>query len=265
MIVGQLNRENAAQTLLAGQPHATCDHVSPAISQYLHSRLFVTACLTMRASAEAMLRQPGTTVAGVTGLRAMINRSLREKNLWENLDAGESELLAHPEGAWRQADVGRLVEWREHLRVLRWVTGIDRAVQPLSRTTPPDMRIATEILQREYGTPARVTLWASDLRIERDGAAVYLARVMAELQFRGLETFDSDGQWAATVQENFRGDSADLLLGSRVVGELTDEELRAFGAVVAIRYSYAAYLTELLDVSEPFGFAAHAAPDALGS
>ena len=98
-----------------------------------------------------------------------------------------------------------------------------------------------------------------DIRRERDIAAVYTARVVAEFEARGLIPSSPrlDGR-ADHFRAELLGDSTDLIAGVQTVSELDDGALRRIGSFASAREGYCAYLVELLNSGEPFAFSAWA-------
>ena len=96
---------------------------------------------------------------------------------------------------------------------------------------------------------------ASDLRGERDIALGYLARIVAELEARGLITVESE-TGLKELRAKSLGASIDYLAGAKTIGELGDDSLRFFGAVAGARERYASWLVETLCAADVIAFSA---------
>jgi hypothetical protein len=98
----------------------------------------------------------------------------------------------------------------------------------------------------------------ADLRGERDVALGYLARIVAELEARGLITVDDQAlegkSWMKELREKSLGASVDYLAGTKTIGELGDDSLRFFGAIAGARERYASWLLETLGAGEAGAF-----------
>jgi len=224
------------------------DTIAPEVRERIEERLVITAALLIRAGSERYLREHTLPEGAEIQTRQIHNRVLREKGLWEKLEAEERDLLMRPDGEWPLDQQERILEWSEQLRLLRWVLRIDRELAPLAHLPPIDHALAREILEGKcVSTLPLLRSW--DVRPERDTAEAYNARALAELQCRGLAPGNPDfAAWAGVIRAQFQGDSADLTVGARTVAELSEPELRYLAALADAREQYASQLIERLSL-----------------
>ncbi len=177
--------------------------------------------------------------------------------LWDKLEPAETELVTVADGLWTVEQHNNVTKWCEQLRLLRWALGIDAELAPLEHFPQVDFSLAQDLLDERLtfpvGTPIRKS-W--EVRIERDLAFQYMARIIAELKGRDLITAEVQLEgWADQLRAESLGASKDLLAGSKTIGELSDESLRLLGTIAMARQTYAAYLSDQLDADAPVSFA----------
>lgn len=139
--------------------------------------------------------------------------------------------------------------------MLRWVLGIDGELIPLAHFPTLDFSLSRELLRRGKSHGAKPLLKSWDVRVERDIATEYTARVAAEFKARGLigDSPELEG-WADEFRAKSVGDSTDYLAGASTIGELDDGALGRLGSFAWTREQYCAYLVELLNACQPFPF-----------
>lgn len=226
-------------------------NTAPSVHDYLLQRTRILTALIARGVGEMGI-EAGTFDADVGGrARPVFNSLLREKGLWEKLEPAEGDLLSSSVGTWTPEQLLEVHAWFEQLRLLRWTLGIDSTLPALAQFPEPDYNVKFDSFQDGIRAPRNS--W--DIRVERDIAAEYVGRVMAELDNRRLIAPNPDMGWASELRKEVEGDSTDYLAGSKTVAELDDEELQQFGALVVARWRYSGYLTDLLSSGEPVSFA----------
>ncbi len=239
---------------LTGRPEAQTsqpDQASAAVGQYLAKRAAILSCLIGRASSEILLQEGGSESA----TRQLQNRWLRERGPWADLEPEERALLSAADAGWSPADRDSVVVWCERLRLLRWVLGLDPQLEPLEHFPHPDLRIMEGLHERPLAPVARVMPW--DVRVEREKAEGYDARLVAEFQARQLLPSDPEMEaWSSTLLAQYAGSSTDYLAGTKTVSELEEPELRLLAETVIARVLYAKYLELQLSNDEviPFGY-----------
>ena len=249
-------------SLTGRDPHLPLESdISSTVRNYLIDRAIILASQVARAASEIYLHQhelaPGLEVV----TRQTQNSLLRQNGLWEKLEPAEVERAMSPDGSWTEEQHFEAIRWCEHLRLLRWTIGVDAELVPLEHFPAIDFSLVNDLLGKESGDLANKSMlrpW--DLRVERDIALSYTARVIAELKGRALipNDVELDG-WADQLRENSLGASIDYLAGSKTIGELSNELLRQLALVATTRERYAAYLVEQLSVENPATFAAWSA------
>jgi hypothetical protein len=232
-------------------------YVSQTVRNYLEERALILGSLVARATSEIYLHHielgPRTEVA----TRQTQNALLRQAGLWDKLERPEMALIVVADGHWTEKQQSEVATWCEQLRLLRWVLGIDAELIPLAHFPKIDMELSRGLLGNNARVPENRTMLRSlDVRIERDIAFAYTARVVAELKGRGLIAADPELEgWADQLREQSLGASNDFLAGTRTVGELGDEALRMLGTAAVARERYTAYLVDQLSAEKPFSFA----------
>jgi hypothetical protein len=229
---------------------------NPKVAKYMVDRAKILSALILRGMEEVYIHR-GAQPNGVDPrVRQAGNAALRSAGLWDDLTAPERDLMASPDGAWSVVQACDVLVWRERLRLLRWILGIDSELEPIDPVLPRDAKVIGGLWEPDASRIAAASIRIpSDARAERDLAEAYYARAVAEMTSRQLMTIPVD---SATQLEDFRqsvlGDSSDFLAGHRTVAELTDEELPALATVACARMEYAGYLAELLSAVAPFPF-----------
>ena len=237
-------------------PHSLdASDASLEVRTYLEERVLIVASLLARAASEIYLHQnqpaPGREVVS----RQMQNTLLREKSLWDNLEQSEANLVSAADGRWSMEQQNQVFMWCEQLRVLRWVQGLDSELVPLAHFPALDFSLSREVLRRGRSQSDKPLLKSWDVRVQRDVAIEYTARVVAEFRGRGLIADSPELQgWADDFRAKSLGDSTDYLAGAKTIGELDDDALRRLGSFAVARERYCAYLVELLNAVRPFPF-----------
>jgi len=228
---------------------------SPDVRNYLEERALIIASLLSRGASEIYLQHnqlaPGLEVV----TRQMQNSQLRENGLWEKLEQAEADLASAADGRWSLEQQNQVSMWCEQLRVLRWVIRLDSELMPLAHFPTLDFSLSREVLGRGRPLSGKPLLKSWDVRIQRDLAMEYTARVIAEFKGRGLITGSPELEgWADEFRAKSLGDSTDYLAGARTIGQLDDDALRRLGFFASVRERYCAYIVEVLNAVRPFPF-----------
>jgi hypothetical protein len=254
-------QDEILNTSLTGRPRPRPRElavISKSVRSYLHERAVIIASLLSRGASEICLAnqgEAGTQAQVVT--RQIQNALLRERGLWPKLEHSELELASVADGQWTAMQRNQLVEWCEQLRLLRLVIGVDAEIMPLAHFPKLDFSLALELPRQQAIEQRRQTVEAWEVRIERDVASQYTARIVSELKARGQIQDNPDvADWAHEFCAKSLGASIDYLAGPKTIADLNDSELRLLGSVAAARERYAAYLTEQLDLDGVVPFSA---------
>ena len=185
----------------------------------------------------------------------MQNALLCENGLWDKLEQAEADLTSAADGRWSLEQQNQVFMWCEQLRLLRWVIGLDSELVPLAHFPALEFSLSREVLRRGRSQSDKALLKSWDVRVQRDVAMEYTARVVAEFKGRGLIAASQELEgWADEFRAKSLGDSTDYLAGARTIGELDDGALRRLGSFAAARERYCAYLVDLLNAIQPFPF-----------
>lgn len=224
-------------------------HASPAVCSYLCRRAAILSTLIGRAGSE--MRVLSGNAAGST--RQVHNTWLRQNRLWEELEPNELSLMSKADGTWTQAERDSVVTWCEQLRVLRWALGIDSELMPLEHGPQPDLRLTEGLHEVRSARAINVRTW--NVRNERDKAAEYEARLVAEFTARNLLPANAElNTWAGELRDRVSGSSRDYLAGARTVSDLDEATLRLLGAITVARTHYAAWLVDQWGSDRPCSF-----------
>jgi hypothetical protein len=230
--------------------------LAPPVRTYLEDRALIIASLLARSVSEIHVHQQEDHDLSDIFTRQFLNGFLREHGLWDKLELDEADLVIAADGRWTSEQEGSVVLWSEQLRLLRWVLGLDTEIVPLWHYTAVDFRLSLDLIRSAPTVRAKKsTVGPWDIRMQRDVAMDYIARVIAELKTRGVVPPgpELDG-WADELRAKSLGDSVDLLAGARTIAELNENALRLLGTLAAARERYASYLLEQLDSPEPVAF-----------
>jgi hypothetical protein len=263
LLISRSNR-NANEVLsfsLTGSHRRTPEgttYVSEAVRHYLAERTLILGSLMARAASEIYIQGLSLDAGEDVISRQIQNAFLRQAGLWEKLEPVERTLVIAADGQWTTEQRNQVATWSEQLRLLRWVLGLDAELVPLAHSPKVDFTLSRGLLrQRLVTVQSRRMLKPWDVRVERDIALTYTARIIAELNSRGVLTTDGDvGNWAGELRDIFLGESNDLLVGVRTVGELSNDALRLLCVSASARERYAAYLVDQLSADHPSSFAA---------
>jgi hypothetical protein len=234
------------------------DDISPVVRNFLEERALILGSLLARAASEIYIRNNNLPPGAEVVTRQNLNALLRQNGLWDKLEPIEVDLVGSADGGWTVEQQNEIAKSSEPVRLLRWTLGIDVELLPLAHFPKVDFALWRGLFDRVRTPYAKRLMRGSwDLRIERDIARDYSARVIAELKGRGLITSDPDLEgWADQLRERSLGDSTDYLAGSKTIADLDDGDLTLLAAIATTRQRYAAYLVEQLSADSPISFAA---------
>jgi len=243
---------------LTGRPdqHPPDQDASPTVRSYLEERAIIIASVLARAGSEIYVQHNELPVGLEVATRQVQNELLRQNGLWDKLEPAESELVSAADGRWTVEQQNEAPNWCEQLRLLRWTFGVDPELMPLAHFPKVDFTLAGGRLgEPGVSLAGRPLLKSWDLRVERDIAQEYAARVFAELKGRGLIADSSEfDSWAEQFREESIGASVDYLAGTETIAGLKDESLRLLALIAIARERYAAYLAQQLSADAPFAF-----------
>jgi hypothetical protein len=228
--------------------------VAPEVRAYLEERAGIVASLLARGASEIYLQHAAVAAGAAVVTRQIQNGFLRESGLWDRMEASERDLASAADGNWTAEQRSEVAKWCEQLRLLRWTLGLDTELEALAHFPEVNFLLTREFLKEKKILRATKTLLeASDLRGERDTALGYLARIVAELEARGLIRVGGE-TWMKELRAKSLGPSVDFLAGAKTIGELGDDSLRFFGAVAGARERYASWLVETLGAVDVTAF-----------
>ena len=249
-----LNTSLTGRTLFHPQDFSDA---STEVRSYLEERALIIASLLARGASEIYLQHHQVAEGVEVVTRQIHNSLLRGHGVWDKLERPEADLASVADGLWSVEQQNGVLTWCEQLRVLRWVLGIDSELIPLAHFPGLEFSLSQEVLRRGIPLTSKPLLKPWDVRVERDIATAYTARIVAELKARGLIAAGPGLEgWVDELRAQSVGDSTDYLAGARTIGELDDDALRRLGAFASAREQYCAYLVELLNATQPFSCSA---------
>ncbi len=230
--------------------------MSQAVRDYLGERALILASLVARAASEIYLQYAELGLEVEVVMRQTQNAILRKVGLWDKIGPAERTLVFLADGQWATEQQNEVVTWCEQLRLLRWILRIDAELTPLAHFPRTNFLLGRDLLaQNVLVRQSKRMLNSWDVRVERDIALAYTARVIAELNARGMIATDPQLEgWADQLREASLGASKDYVAGRKTIGDLNDEELRMLGITATARQRYAAYLVEQLSSENPTSF-----------
>lgn len=229
--------------------------ISHSVRTYISERTLILASLIVRGASEVLIHQRSLSRSQAE-TRQTQNAFLRNRGLWEKLEAPERELASLADGSWTIEQQFGVASWCEQLRLLRWLLHVDAELMPLAHFPKVDLTLGGDLSSAvAEASNKQILSKVADLRVERENALGYLARAVAELRARGLVPLDAGPEgWGDELRQRLLGASSDLWVGAKTVADLDDESLRSFVRVAAARERYAGYLLDQLSAAEPLSF-----------
>jgi hypothetical protein len=258
-----LNRSHRKQDELlnfsltgTGRTPQTGGGISSEVRNFLEERALILSSLVARAGSEIYLERNRLAPGFEVITRQTLNARLRQNGLWDKLEAPELDLVSAADGRWTEEQQHQIPMWCEQLRLLRWTLGIDGELMPLAHFPRVDFSLARDLLGARDPSISRKSMQQSwDLRVERDRAAEYTARVVAELKGRNMIADETGLEgWADRLREKSLGSSTDYLAGAKTIAELDEQDLRLLAAIAVSREQYADYLVDQLSTDRPISF-----------
>jgi hypothetical protein len=230
---------------------------NPVLRKFLEERAVILASLISRGASEIAAIQGAWSEEQQLEARQQQNELLRHRGLWEHLEPTEQLLATSAQGTWSEEDAAMTYTWCEQLRMLRWVLGMDQSLKPLEETSGPDWDAVHQTLDAHFDPEHRRPMLAPwDVRIARDKAAEYTARVLAEYAHRGqIEDRDTDTASLLRWRDFVDGTARDLQVDQVPIADLDGETLQWVASISSVRWQYGAYLVDLLTDAETVSLA----------
>ncbi len=180
-----------------------------------------------RAGGENELRNRSVPAGKEVVTRRVVLDQLAELGLRNELDEQELDLHLLPDGAWSVDQISSVIMRCAELQALKYCVGIDRHLGPLEdlQALPTSDVAWLGKLQSASSSLAPVTY---DIRKERDEAAAYFLRCLAEKRRRGLYQVDLDEELIELLDSasvHAADESHDLLLGTQTVANASQRSL----------------------------------------
>jgi hypothetical protein len=212
---------------------AMLDKAAQAISADVRSDMlqitYWLAVLIRRCGSEfALLKEIPPEIQIVT--RRVLLDKLKAAEAWQHIPAPARDLLLKPDGHWTEQERAFVAERFEFLTVLRWVLRQDETLRLLSLTPRYDHKRAHELTDKTDWMSAALVRAPAEITARFNSANSFMHRCWVECIVRGLLEVDAETR---TRADDFKRkieldrESTDVLFGSRTIGELPEQELRA--------------------------------------
>ena len=230
-------REDQARFTLSHYPNVEST-IPRETFQAIGSRTLRLAFLIWRALSESNLHRIPTPPGKEVATRRVILSKLTELDLRNSLAEEELDLHLLPDGSWSSEQISSVLVRSAELQALRYCTGLDKHMEPIE-----DLNILPRIDVQSLTQLTPDSTWhfrpTYDIRKERDEAAAYFLRCLAEKRRRGLYqgSLTEDEQHLFEMASLHAGDeNHDLLLGTDTVAEASEASLEMATAQSHIRF-----------------------------
>jgi hypothetical protein len=197
---------------------------------YLARLALFYSVMVDRAGSESFLKEKVLPEGFEVTSRRIHLDLLKAQGLWETMAPADRDMMMMADGHWEWWQINQVTMGIEPVRLLRWILRIDFYLPVIGQQLRGDYAAAHElILAPEKVLNGKGLVDLATMRVARNAAIQYYARCIAEGISRGLlePRNDEIGQWAKSVSEELKGKQhEDLVLGGKIVSEVTDEELQ---------------------------------------
>jgi hypothetical protein len=217
---------------------------------YREARLL--AALLERAGSERLLEKEIPDHITIITRRTVIDQ-LKSDGFMDGLEAPYIDLFFAPDGHWNPAQKQHIEHLWEYLAVLRWALGLGE-FRPLTLSPEYAMSMVKEIA--EVRVPEKLPVLPSwDIRVERNQANEFFTRCWIELLARGEVSLDSqetmDEALKAREKIHREGNAQDVVVGTKVVSELSQEALWKKALRAYRRFEILTILVEITSSNQP--------------
>lgn len=225
---------------------------SVAIIKELGDKTLRLWLLLWRASSEKHLKRYEIPAGREVVTRRIILDKLTALDLKIQLAPEELNLHLLPDGAWTIEDIGSQALRIPELQALQYVCGIHEVIFLIE-----DLNVFSDVdvtfIEKLETQPTFYLQNISDIRLERDISATFYLRCLKEQVQRGLATYrpDDETQEVLNSISNTGKQSSDHLLGTKIVSEVTDEELIFSSQQIYTRYKALKNALSMLEDSQP--------------
>lgn len=184
--------------------------------------------LVWRASSEAFLKNKVLPENSEVRTRRVILDTLASLNLRDSLSSEELDLHLLPDGDWNNESISTVICRRAELEALQYACGAITLLSPIEdfdRLPRMDFGPLSELAQRSAWKPRETY----DIRREREMAASFYVRCLAEQEHRGIRAVFENEEGKMILDEaraNAGSENTDLLIGTEIVSEVGDDRLR---------------------------------------
>jgi hypothetical protein len=223
---------------------------SNSLRQYCSEYALVLALMVDRAGSEQFLKQQEIPDGiEITTRRRHIDM-LKSSGLWERISASDREAVLLPDGHWEWALINQISVRLELVRLLRWILRIDAYLPLVGKQLRGDYGVAHELVVSPDKLTTTNLIRREDLETGYQSARTIFLRCLAEAIHRGyhLPQNEEDAQWAKSVAEELGGkQDKDFLLGSVLVSEAREEDLRWASTLSHLRMEFLRHVLSLFD------------------
>lgn len=229
-----------------------------ALLAYLRDLALFYAAMVSRAATEGFLKQKTLPEGFEVIARRRQLYLLREHGLWERMAARDRDAALLADGHWDWERINEAIVSLETVRLLRWALRLDFYLPVVGYQLHSDWSLAEELLQEPARLQQAGELIETDtVRTAKDAANTYFMRCLAEGISRGLYQADTSEAkaWADGVSESLAGrHSEDLVLGSTLVSEVEENDLRWATMVAARRKLFLEWMLQAMESGRTDGW-----------
>jgi hypothetical protein len=225
------------------------------IRKHFAEQMLLLAVMVDRAGSEGFLKEK-TIPEGMEVLsRRMHIDLLRKQNLWDRMPPEDREAVSIADGHWDRSMIHCVALEAEPLRLLRWILRLDFYLPAVGQCMRTDYTMASDLVKApEDAFQGDKLIDLQTLNNGFDAAEQTFARCIAEGIHRGYyEPRDQEAAaWATGVVKRLGGDQhEDVVLGSVLVSEASEEEVRWATELASRRRSFLAWVRALLRGEQP--------------
>jgi len=222
---------------------------------YLAQSALIYAVIVDRAGSERFLKEKELPEGVEVISRRTHLELLKSLGIWERMAPPDREVIMMPDGHWDWTRINQMAMQIEPLRLLRWVLRIDFHLPLIGQLLKGDFAIAHELVVAPQKALQGDELAAGELiSVARDAARQYFVRCLAEAISRGYLTPQDEQavRWAKEISESIGGQqNEDLVLGSKLVSEVTRDQLMWATALAQKRSEFLTWCLSLLEDGHP--------------
>ena len=222
---------------------------------YFMDLALIYAVILDRAGSERFLKTKTLPEGFEVTTRRVHLDLLKSRGAWDKMTPHDRNALITPDGEWNPAWIDNVIPAYEALRLMRWILRIDEFLPVIGKQLKFDWRSAHEIVTdpAKLLQPAKLVHLKS-IETARAAAEQFYVRCIAEMIYRGdLQAKSEEApKWAADLASKLKDkQSEDLVLGVKLVSEVSSEELRWAATLAQRRLRFLQGTLQLMEKGVP--------------